>query len=78
MSKKFDYTELGLKCGLEIHQQLDSKEKLFCKCPTMIRNTDESNFEFFRYLRPTASEMGETDRAALEQTKVKRKMNKND
>ncbi len=73
MNKKFDYIELGLKCGLEIHQQLDSKEKLFCKCPTMIRNTDESNFEFFRYLRPTASEMGETDRAALEQTKVKRK-----
>ncbi|MDF1533697.1 MAG: Glu-tRNA(Gln) amidotransferase subunit GatE [Methanosarcinaceae archaeon] len=73
MSKKFDYVELGLKCGLEIHQQLDSKEKLFCDSPTKIRNTDESNFEFFRYLRPTASEMGETDRAALEQTKVKRK-----
>lgn len=73
MSKKFDYVELGLKCGLEIHQQLDSKEKLFCNSPTTIRNTDESNFEFFRHLRPTASEMGETDRAALEQTKVKRK-----
>ncbi|AKB85421.1 Glu-tRNA(Gln) amidotransferase subunit GatE [Methanococcoides methylutens] len=73
MSEKIDYRELGLKCGLEIHQQLDSKEKLFCKCPTKIRDTDESNFEFFRYLRPTASEMGETDRAALEQTKVNRK-----
>ena len=73
MRKKFDYNELGLKCGLEIHQQLDSKEKLFCRCPTKIRNTEESNFEFFRYLRPTASEMGETDQAALEQTKVKRR-----
>lgn len=73
MSEKFDYRELGLKCGLEIHQQLDSREKLFCRCPTLIRNTDDSNFEFFRYLRPTESEMGETDRAALEQTKVRRK-----
>lgn len=73
MSDKFNYAELGLKCGLEIHQQLDSKEKLFCRCPTRIRNIEESNHEFFRYLRPTASEMGETDRAALEQSKLKRK-----
>lgn len=27
--EKYDYSELGLKAGLEIHQQLDSKEKLF-------------------------------------------------
>ncbi|MDD3042130.1 MAG: Glu-tRNA(Gln) amidotransferase subunit GatE [Methanosarcinaceae archaeon] len=70
---KYDYTELGLKAGLEIHQQLDSKEKLFCKCPTLIRDTKESNFEFFRYLRATESEMGEKDRAAVEQTKIRRK-----
>ncbi|WP_406662051.1 Glu-tRNA(Gln) amidotransferase subunit GatE [Methanolobus sp. ZRKC3] len=73
MSEKFDYRELGLMCGLEIHQQLDSKQKLFCRCPTQIRDTSESNYEFFRYLRPTASEMGETDRAALEQSKLRRK-----
>ncbi len=73
MSDKFDYAGLGLKCGLEIHQQLDSKQKLFCRCPTQIRETGESTYEFFRYLRPTASEMGETDRAALEQSKLKRK-----
>ncbi|MHC1576425.1 MAG: Glu-tRNA(Gln) amidotransferase subunit GatE [Methanosarcinaceae archaeon] len=73
MSNKLDYKELGLKCGLEIHQQLDSKEKLFCRCPTQIRDTEESNFEFFRYLRPTESEMGEVDRAALEQSKISRK-----
>lgn len=70
---QYDYKELGLKAGLEIHQQLDSKEKLFCKCPTSIRDTAESNFEFFRYLRATESEMGEKDRAAVEQTKVRRK-----
>ncbi len=73
MSDKFDYAGLGLKCGLEIHQQLDSKQKLFCRCPTLIRDIGDSTYEFFRYLRPTESEMGETDRAAIEQSKLKRK-----
>ncbi len=73
MSEKFDYKGLGLKCGLEIHQQLNSKEKLFCRCPTIIRDIEESNYDFFRYLRPTASEMGETDRAALEQSRFMRR-----
>ncbi|MCQ1537130.1 Glu-tRNA(Gln) amidotransferase subunit GatE [Methanosarcina sp. KYL-1] len=71
--EKYDYSELGLKAGLEIHQQLDSKEKLFCRCPTLIRDLGDSDFEFFRYLRATESEMGEKDRAAVEQTKIRRK-----
>lgn len=71
--EKYDYSELGLKAGLEIHQQLDSKEKLFCRCPTLIRDVTDSDFEFFRYLRATESEMGEKDRAAVEQTKIRRK-----
>ena len=37
MEEKFDYKELGLKSGLEIHQQLDTK-KLFCDCPSILRN----------------------------------------
>ena len=37
-----NYKELGLKCGLEIHQQLEGK-KLFCNCPTTIRD-DEADF----------------------------------
>ncbi|WP_367343669.1 Glu-tRNA(Gln) amidotransferase subunit GatE [Methanomethylovorans sp.] len=73
MADRLDYRALGLKCGLEIHQQLDSKQKLFCRCPTIIRDIKESDSEFFRFLRPTASEMGETDRAALEQSKLNRK-----
>jgi glutamyl-tRNA(Gln) amidotransferase subunit E len=67
MSSKYDYNKLGLIAGLEIHQQLDTKEKLFCGCPTTLRDADDSNFEFFRYLRPTRSEMGEIDRAAAEE-----------
>jgi len=68
-----DYKALGLKSGLEIHQQLDTKEKLFCGCPTLLRDTKDSNFEFFRYLRPTMSEMGVVDKAALEEMKLIKK-----
>ena len=28
-----DYQAIGLKSGLEIHQQLDTEKKLFCRCP---------------------------------------------
>lgn len=62
-----DYAALGLIAGIEIHQQLNSKEKLFCRCPTVTRDTTEATGEFFRYLRATKSEMGEIDRAAAEE-----------
>lgn len=39
----------------------------------LIRDVKDSDFEFFRYLRATESEMGEKDRAAVEQTKIRRK-----
>lgn len=64
-----DYKALGLVAGIEIHQQLDTKEKLFCHCPTVLRETAEHNGEFSRYLRATVSEMGEIDRAAQEEMK---------
>ncbi|HDQ07643.1 MAG TPA: Glu-tRNA(Gln) amidotransferase subunit GatE [Methanoculleus sp.] len=67
-----DYEELGLKAGIEIHQQLDTREKLFCHCPTVLRDVEERNGEFFRYLRATVSEMGEIDRAAREEMMVMR------
>ncbi|MDG6257165.1 MAG: Glu-tRNA(Gln) amidotransferase subunit GatE [Methanomicrobiaceae archaeon] len=67
-----DFEKLGLKAGIEIHQQLNTKEKLFCRCPTRLRDFEERNGEFFRYLRATESEMGEIDRAAEEEMKVMR------
>ncbi len=65
--KDHDYRRVGLKAGLEIHQQLNSKTKLFCSSPTELRDTKESSCTFSRYLRPSKSEMGEIDRAALEE-----------
>ena len=68
-----DYKEAGLVAGIEIHQQLDTAEKLFCRCPTLLRNSGEHTGEFFRYLRATESEMGEIDDAAREEMKRERK-----
>lgn len=68
-----DYNAIGLVAGIEIHQQLDTREKLFCHCPTTLRDTAEHSGAFFRYLRATESEMGEIDRAAQEEMKRDRK-----
>jgi len=68
-----DYKEAGLTAGIEIHQQLNTREKLFCRCPTTLRDTTEHSGEFFRYLRATESEMGQIDRAAQEEMKQERK-----
>ena len=57
-------TEYPLTCGIEIHQQLDTK-KLFCSCDSHL--TEEGHGSCYRRLRPTTSEMGEIDRAALAQ-----------
>ena len=57
-----DYKTLGLKIGLEIHQQLDGN-KLFCKCPCIIRD-DNYDFEVKRFLRLSESEIGSLDPAA--------------
>jgi Glu-tRNA(Gln) amidotransferase subunit E-like FAD-binding protein len=59
---ELNYTELGFKCGLEIHQQLEGK-KLFCDCATL--NSDkEPDVRFERRLRAVAGETGAVDIAA--------------
>ena len=62
-----DYRALGLKAGLEIHQQLASR-KLFCACPSRLTE-DAGGTRFHRRLRPTQSELGEVDAAAIEEAK---------
>ena len=62
--------EIGLKVGLEIHQQLDTGKKLFCNCRSV--EDDEYTDKFSRKLRATKSELGKIDPAALfEDTKSK-------
>ena len=68
----FDYEKLGLVAGLEIHQQLDTATKLFCACPTELREPEAADHTFTRYLHPTKSELGEIDDAALEESMVDR------
>lgn len=60
-----NYKELGLKCGLEIHQQLEGK-KLFCNCSTILRD-DAADFTIQRKLRAAAGEEGEIDIAAKQE-----------
>ena len=67
-----DYEALGLVAGLEIHQQLDTATKLFCGCPTRLRDPDEASRTLTRFLHPTRSELGEIDEAALEESRVER------
>ncbi|RLE44473.1 Glu-tRNA(Gln) amidotransferase GatDE subunit E [Candidatus Woesearchaeota archaeon] len=59
-----EYEKIGLKCGLECHQQFDVG-KLFCSCKSILHE-DEPDFTFERYIRPVPSELGTYDKAALE------------
>ncbi|GAA0533081.1 Glu-tRNA(Gln) amidotransferase subunit GatE [Halorubrum ejinorense] len=69
---EYDYEELGLVAGLEIHQQLDTETKLFCDSPTVERDPDEADRSITRKLHPTKSELGELDDAAMEESRVDR------
>ena len=61
----FDYKKIGLLCGLEIHQQLDSSTKLFCRCPNLLQGTRKPDFTLKRFMRPVLGEMGTYDEAML-------------
>lgn len=58
-----DPKAIGLKVGIELHRQLNTKHKLFCSCPTK-KTGEEKETKFYRVLRVAESELGEIDPAA--------------
>jgi glutamyl-tRNA(Gln) amidotransferase subunit E len=60
---EFSINDVGVKVGLEIHQQLATNKKLFCNCIPI--DTEEYSIKFQRKLRAAKSELGEYDPAAL-------------
>ena len=70
---KIDYQSIGLKVGLEIHRQLDTRCKLFCECPTEFVDGGRE-IRFVRWLREAQSELGEVDPAAIFEARKRRKI----
>jgi glutamyl-tRNA(Gln) amidotransferase subunit E len=66
-----DYRQVGFMSGLEIHQQLLTEKKLFCRCPAGMYN-HKFDAEILRHMRPTLSELGEYDGTALMEFKTKK------
>jgi len=70
-----DYRRIGFKSGLEVHQQLDTESKLFCRCPAGIYHDDNDyDAEVIRHMRPTLSELGEYDGTALMEFKTRKEI----
>ena len=70
-----DYNRIGFMSGLEVHQQLLTKEKLFCHCPAGKYNRHEDyDAELIRHMRPTLSELGEYDGTALMEFRTRKEI----
>ncbi len=69
----FSYEDVGLISGLEVHQQLLTDQKLFCRCPAGLY-TEEHDAEVLRHMRPTLSELGVYDGTALMEFKTKKEI----
>ncbi len=71
MATSIDYGEVGLICGLEVHQQLLTETKMFCHCPAGRYTTDHDG-SVLRHMRPTLSELGSYDGTALMEFKTRK------
>ena len=70
-----DYDRVGFQSGLEVHQQLKTRKKLFCNCPAGLYNRKgEYDAEVIRHMRPTLSELGEYDGTALMEFKTRKQI----
>ncbi len=61
-----DYSSIGLKAGIEIHVQLNTKHKLFCRCLSRLTES-EASLLLKRRMRDVAGELGEKDIAAMQE-----------
>jgi glutamyl-tRNA(Gln) amidotransferase subunit E len=70
-----DWDRIGFMSGLEVHQQLKTREKLFCHCPAgLYQKPDEYDAELIRHMRPTLSELGEYDGTALMEFRTRKQI----
>ncbi|MBI4727476.1 Glu-tRNA(Gln) amidotransferase subunit GatE [candidate division TA06 bacterium] len=68
-----DYDRIGFMSGLEVHQQLLTEQKLFCRCPAgQFQKPEDYDAEIIRHMRPTLSELGEYDGTALMEFKTRK------
>jgi len=67
------YDEIGMRSGVEIHQQLLTERKLFCRCLAG-RYSNQVDAEVLRHMRPTLSELGEYDGTALMEFKTRKEI----
>ena len=73
MIDRLDYEAVGFMSGLEVHQQLYTAHKLFCRCPAGLY-TEDHDGQVLRHMRPTLSELGEYDGTALMEFKTKKEI----
>ncbi|MBE0674400.1 MAG: Glu-tRNA(Gln) amidotransferase subunit GatE [Bacteroidales bacterium] len=70
-----DYRRIGFKSGLEVHQQLLTGGKLFCRCPAGIyHDNNDYDAEVIRHMRPTLSELGVYDGTALMEFRTRKEI----